>query len=837
MIRFPVDRSRRMRAYALAFILLVSSFQSAAGQQPAAKAPEAPPIKWPRSRDYDVQHYRISVSFDLEKKSVTGETAITLSPFKDGYKEVEIDAGEMTIHGVRLDKGGPLDFRYEGNEKLRVTLDKPYPAGAPITISISYSATPKKGLTFITPSETDPKRPFQIWSQGESETNHYWFPCYDYPNDKATSEMIATVEERFQVVSNGKLITVRPDPAKRTKTWHWKMDQPFSSYLISIIVGEYAEIKDQYKGIPVASYVYRDQVENGRVSFGALPRMVELFSEKLDFSYPYSKYTQTMVADFPGAMENITATTMTDTAVHDSRAALDFSSEGLVAHELAHSWFGNMLTLRDWSHLWLNEAFAVFFEGVWTEHSKGKDDYLYEMLGNQRAYYLAWSSGRRRPIVTMHYHDPDALFDTYVYPRGGAVVNMIRFVLGDEMFWKAMRHYVRENQWENVETQQLVVAIEEATGQNLQWFIDQWVYKMGHPEFDITSTYDEGAKLLKLVVKQTQKPDGTRPWFHSPEYFVTPVDIAITTASGEKTHRVWIDKAEKEFTLPADSKPLIVNFDRGNYLIKTVKFNRADEELAYQLLHDSDAMGRVTAAVELKSRRSEAAVKALREAALKDRFWGVRIEAVKSLGENKTDAARAALIEAVNDKESRVRRAALQGLSQLKDPNLADLYINVVRTDQSYFTIAEAAKALGQTGSPKAYDALAETLKQDSWQEVIRAGAMSGMVALKDARALDLALKYAARGNPASVRGPAFQLLAGVGKGNDRALELLTAPLKEPSPEIIFNALTALNSLGDRRAVPALEEFLKGPLPANLPEGQVKQIVNGVINHLNKAGR
>ncbi|HET9529910.1 MAG TPA: M1 family aminopeptidase, partial [Blastocatellia bacterium] len=710
-------------------------------------------------------------------------------------------------------------------------------AGEPVTIAISYSATPRKGLTFITPNESDPKRPYQIWSQGESETNHYWFPCYDYPNDKATSEMIATVDEKFQVISNGTLASVRPDGASRTKTWHWKMEQPFSSYLISIIVGEYAEIRDQYKGIPVFSYVYRDQVENGRISFGSLPRMVAFFSEKLAFDYPFTKYAQTMVADFSGAMENITATTMTDTAVHDRRAGLDISSEGLVAHELAHTWFGNMLTLRDWSHLWLNEAFAVFCEGVWTEHTKGKDDYLYEMLSNQRAYYLAWAAGRRRPMVTMRYHDPDSLFDTYVYPRGGAVVNMMRLVLGDEMFWKAMRHYIKQNQWDNVETQQLVVAIEEATGQNLQWFIDQWVYKMGHPEFEITSSYDEMSKRLKLTVKQTQKPDEKRPWFESPEFFITPVDIAVTTASGEKVHRVWLDRPEKEFSLEADSKPLIVNFDRGNYIIKSVSFNRSDEELIYQMLRDSDVMGRAGAAVELKSRKNEAAVKALREAALRDRFWGVRVEAVKSLGEQKTPASRAALIEAAKDKESRVRRAAIQGLAQLKDPGLADFYIDIIKTDESYFAVADAAKAFGQTGSPKSYEALVETLKQDSWQGVIRAGAMSGLAALKDPRSLDVALKYAAIGNPPNVRGSAFLLLAEVGKGNDRVLELLTSALREDSADIIFNALAALGTLGDKRAIPALEQFSKGPLPFAIPDNQARQYVNTVINRLKGSGQ
>ncbi|MBI3949507.1 MAG: HEAT repeat domain-containing protein [Acidobacteria bacterium] len=827
--------SKFTRAILLAFIVALSSFPTFAQEPAPAPAPEPPPYQWPRSHDYDVQHYRLAVSFDWSKESVTGETTITFQPFKSDFKEVEIDAGEMTINSVKLAQGAPLKFRYEGNEKLFVTLDYVYPAGRDIAITISYTAVPKKGLRFITPTETDPNRPYQIWSQGETQTNHYWFPCYDYPNDKATSEIIATVDDKYQVISNGALVSVRPDPVKKTRTWHWKMDQPFSSYLTSIIVGEFAEIKDHFKTTPVISYGYRDQVENARLSFSKIGPMVAFFSEKIGYDYPYAKYAQTTVRDFGGGMENISATTLTDTTVHDQRAHLDFSSDGLLSHELAHQWFGDLLTCRDWGEIWLNEGFATFFANVWAEHDKGKDDYLYELLGDQQAYFQAWSRGNRRPIVVKRYDDPDAVFDTYAYPRGGAVLSMLRFVLGEELFWKAIHHYVEQYAYQAVETPQFVIAIEEATGQNLQWFFDEWVYKMGHPEFEITLKYNDSAKMLALTVKQTQKPDDKRPWFQSPDFFTMPVDIAITTASGEKVHRVWVDKAEKEFTFPVDSKPLIINFDRGNYLIKQVKFDRGDDELAYQLLHDADAMGRVRAAIELKSRQTDTVAKALAEAAQRDPFWAVRSEAVKALSELKTGTARAALLEAVKDKDSRIRRAALQGLASFKDPKLAELFITIINTDPSYFAVTEAARALGQSGAPQAYDVLVGLLNQDSWQDVIRGGALNALASLKDPRGLDIAFKYAMPGNLTSVRRAALQVLGEVGKGNDRALEALLAALKESiqnrSFQVGFGAIQALGALGDPRAIPVLEEIVKSP---DLPNF-AKQSINNTINQIKRA--
>jgi aminopeptidase N len=821
------------RAMVIASILALSTLLATAQAPALAPAPEAPPYQWPRSHDYDVQHYRIEVSFDWAKRSVAGQTTISLRPFKGDFKEIELDAGQMSINAVKLSDGQPLKYRYEDGENLFISLDKAYDAGSNIDVKIDYSAAPKKGLTFITPTENDPTRPYQIWSQGETEENHYWFPCYDYPNDKATSELIATVEDKFTVISNGSLVSVKPDATKKSKTWHWKMDQPFSSYLVSIIVGEYAEVKDQYKNIPVISYVYRNQVEEGRASFAKLAAMVALFSEKTSFEYPYPKYAQTMVRDFGGALENITATTMTDTAVYDKRALLDVSSDDIVAHELAHSWFGNSLTCRDWGELWLNESFATLMEAVWTEHDKGRDDYLYDIYSDQETYFQSWSQGIRRPISTRRYPNPDSVFDAYAYQRGGAVLNMLRFVLGDQMFWKAIKHYVKKHQYQTVETQNLVVAIEEATGQNLQWFFDEWIYKMGHPEFEIASSYDESAKTLKLSVKQAQKPDEKRTWYDAPEFFTMPVDIAITTASGEKINRVWIGKAEEEFSFALDSKPLIINFDRENHIIKRVKFERSDEEVAYQLINDNDVMGRMLAAVELKARRTEVAARALSESVVRDRFWAVRVEAAKALSAFGIQSSRAGLLEAVKDKDSRVRREAIKGLNALKDEKLADVFIGTIKNDPSYFAIAEAAKALGQTGSPRAFEVLSEAIKQESWQGIVRAGAITGLASLKDPRAIDAGLKYIVAGNPPAVRMAAIELLSEVGKGNEKAFELLIAALHDPSVQIQFTAIQALGQIGDARAIPTLEALVK---TGNLPF-YGKSVVNFTINRIRNANK
>src|SRR5262249_24143053 len=293
--------------------------------------------------------------------------------------------------------------------------------------------------------------------------------------------------------------------------------------------------------------------------------------------------------------------------------------------------------------------------------------------------------GVRRPVVTQRYDDPDALFDVYAYSRGTATVNMLRFVLGDEMFWRAIHHYVEKYKWKNVDTGALIDAIEESTGQNLAWIFDEWVYKLGHPEFQITSNYDESARSLKLSIKQTQKPNDKTPWFQQPAFFTTPVDVAITTASGEKIHRIFIDKPEQQFDFKVDSKPLIVNFDRGNYIIKTVQFQRSDDELAYQVTHDSDVTGRLRAIHEISAHRGPTVFNALAQAAQSDGFWAVRQQSIRALAEFKSPESEQAVLATLKDNDSPVRQAAVEGLARYKDAGLAERFASLIKQDPSYF--------------------------------------------------------------------------------------------------------------------------------------------------------
>ena len=509
----------------------------------------------------------------------------------------------MTVAGVKLASGVSLKFDYDATkQKLGVMLDHSYQPADEITLVISYHTNKPtagqailggNGLTFIRPRPDDPSRPKQVWTQGESETNHEWFFCFDHPNDFVTSEAIVTVEKPLSVVSNGKLISVKENP-DGSRTFDWKIDEPHATYLSSVIVGEFTPVTGEYQGVPIMTYVYPKEIEEGKVTAARLPEMVKFFSEKTGLKYPYAKYAQTTVRDFGGGMENISATTQTDNMIHDARTELDSDSDGLQSHELAHQWFGDYLTCRNWSDIWLNESFATYFQAMWDEHRLGRDAFLYlDVKGNQDQYYQAWARQQGRPIVTKNYANPDAVFDTYAYPRGGAVLHMLRTILGEDNWWRSINHYLTKYAHQPVETEQFRIAIEETTGRPMDWFFDEWLYKMGHPVFNVTQDYDAAKKTLTLKVRQEQKPD---PDSQYPQvgFFQTPVDVEIASASGTRIEHVQIDpKEEQLFKFAADSEPLLVNFDYGDTLIKELNFNKSNGQLFYQLTNDQDVLGRI----------------------------------------------------------------------------------------------------------------------------------------------------------------------------------------------------------------------------------------------------
>ncbi len=795
--------------------------------RPAARP--LPPPQYIPSHNYDQRNIKLDLRFDWEQEQAIGTATITLAPSVKDLHRVDFDAAYMTIASTALASGTPLKFEYDApRERLSVLLDRTYQPEEELTVVISYHTNqppPQKraggGLSFIKPRPDDPTRPRQIWSQGEAESNHLWFPSFDHPNDFASSELVATVEKPLSVVSNGKLLSVKENP-DGTRTFDWKIDDPHATYLTSIIVGEFAPVTGEYAGIPIITNVYPNEIEEGKTTAARLPAMVQFFSEKTGVKYPYAKYAQTMVRDFGGGMENITATTQTDNMIHDARYELDATSDGLQSHELAHQWFGDYVTARSWSDIWLNESFATYFQAMWDEHNLGRDDFLYsDVKANQEAYFQTWARGQRRPIVTKNYDNPNAVFDTYAYPRGGAVLHMLRTWLGEDNWWRSINHYLTKHAHQPVETSQFRIAIEETTGQPMDWFFDEWLYKMGHPVFRVTQDYDPTKKELTLKVVQEQRPD---PEWQYPQagFFETPVDIEIGTASSTRVDRVRIEaKDEQTFKFTVDSEPLLVNFDYGSTLIKELIFNKTTGQLQYQLAHDQDALGRLWALQQLTPRmRSEkasaadrdAVVKAIIEALMKDKFWGVRMEAAAPLGGLKE--ATEALLAATKDTNARVRARAVTSLSAIKDPPLAETYQRLLN-DQSYAVIKAAALALGQTKSSGAYDSLTRMIEAPSWRDTIRASALSGLAALGDKRALELGLKYYAVGNRPAVRAAALSVLGAAGKDDSRVFPILGTVLTEAADKgnfpLFLGAAEAIVSLGDERGLPLFQELGKKP--------------------------
>lgn len=811
-----------------------------------------PPTQYIPDHDFDTRHIALNLHFDWALEQAIGTETIVLAPLVTDLGRIELDAANITFTSVKLATGTALKYENDvANKKLRVTLDRPYQPAQELTLEMEYHTNGPQnklvgltggGLRFIKPNADDPTRPKQIWSQGESEYNHYWFACYDHPNDFFTSELTATVEKPLSVVSNGKLVQTKANK-DGTRTFHWSIDQPHASYLSSIIVGEYTPIVSDYLGIPIITNVYPSELAEGKLTSARLTEMVKFFSEKTGLKYPYAKYAQTMVRDFGGGMENISATTQTDNMIHDARTELDQTSDGLQSHELAHQWFGDYLTCRDWSDIWLNESFATYFQAMWDEYKLGRDDFLYQdVRANQAAYFSTWKQGNRRPIVTKNYANPDAVFDTYAYPRGGAVLHMLRRSLGEENWWRAINYYLHKYAHQPVETEQFRIAIEESTGQSMDWFFDEWLYKMGHPVFRVTQDYDAASNTLKLSVEQRQQldPDSQYP---QAVFFRTPLAIEIGTEAGTRIEKVLIEpRKEQTLTFKVDTKPLLVNFDYGSTVIKELEFNKTNQELAYQLENDQDVLGRTWALGELNTRmRSETAPQndkqtltaEIAKALTQDKFWGVRVDAAAALSGIAGDSARNALLAALKDPKSSVRAKTITSLASSNDPSLASVYQSMLN-DQSYAVIRAAAVSLGQTKSPGAYDALTKLLETPSWRETIKTSALSGLAALEDKRALEIALRYAGKGNQSPVRGAALRLLGKIGKDDPRAFPLVAETFNQAVDRTDFGltiaAAEALVSLGDRRGLATFEEASK----QSVEVPQIQDLIKGFQEQLQK---
>jgi aminopeptidase N len=757
-----------------------------------------------RTRDYDLQHSKIALRFDVEQRKVFGDVTHSLSILHDHISKVAFDSVGLTIQSVTVNKS-PAKFETT-DSKLLVPLPAMSHPGDKYEIEIRYEGKPSKGLYFILPDKDYPDRPIQIWSQGESEDTRYYLPTYDYPNDRLTTETILTVPASWLTISNGKLVNVS-DAGKSLKTWTWRESQPSSTYLITVVAGEFDEVKQSLRGLPVNYYAPKGRGDRLLPNYERTPAMIDLFDKKIGVDFAWEKYSQAMVDDFvAGGMENSSATTNTSSSLRSPKLIPEFPADedDLISHELAHQWFGDLVTCKDWGDIWLNEGFATFFETVWMESYYPKD----------QAEYNSWSAARewfgmpelyQKPIVRFDFDDSSE-FDGNAYTKGGWVLYMLRHQIGDDNFWRSLRHYLEVNRGKNVVTSDLTKAIEETTHVSVDRFFHQWVYGAGAPKFDLAYTYDPAKHQVALTAKQTQKAEGQVGLFD------VPVDVEITTPSGPKLYPIRVTKDAETFTFPSDAAPWMVLFDKGGYLLKTVTFHKEKKEWLYQLKNATDLADRADAVIALgKIKNDDDVIAALATALNSDKAWEIRAISADALGRVDGSSALKHLVASLDTNQmAAVRYHIVSALGDFKqDPTVPAKLEALARDDHSYRARASALQALGRVKSPNALSILTASVAADSPDDFLRNAALRSLGFLGDVKAVPLLRNWAAPGQDMDSRGAAIASLGRLDKENKEITQQIASYLSEPHFISRWAAIHALGSRGDATAIPALEALLK----------------------------
>ena len=757
-----------------------------------------------RSKDYDLQHSKIALRFNTDKKQVIGDVTHTLTVLHDGTPKIWFDSLGLDVHSVTVNK---VAAKFETTaDKLIVQLPGGAKAGEKFDVQIKYDGKPTKGLYFILPDKDYPERPKQIWTQGESEDTRNYLPTYDEPNDRLTTETILTVPTAWLTVSNGKLVGIT-DAGSGMKTWTWKESLPSSTYLFTVVAGEFDEVKENWKGLPLTYYAPKGRGDRLQINYGRTAQMVELFNKRFGVEYPWEKYAQAMVDEFvAGGMENSSATTNTSTSLVHPKLVAEYPSgqDDLISHELAHQWFGDLVTCKDWGDIWLNEGFATFGEALWQEAHYGKDQADYERWRSAREW-LGEGNLFRKSIVRHDFAEESDEFDGNAYAKGGWVLYMLRHQLGDTAFYAGLKHYLEVNRGKNVVTADFAKAMEEATHRNIDEFLGQWIYGAGAPKFDLRYSYDDAKHEVALTVKQTQKREGRVGLFR------VPVEVELTTASGPKLYNISVSKEEKVYTFPADSAPLMVLFDKGGQLLQASAFHKDKKEWIYQLKNASEVADRADAALSLgRMSGDEEAAAALGTAARGDKSYGVRQTAAEALGELGGAAAQKELLETLKTTDKPwVRQTEVAALANFKGDEVVARLDEIAREDGSYRARAAALEGLGMAKPASAFATLSAAVAADSPDNFLRKAALRSFASLGDDRAVPLLKEWSAVGKPVDARTSAIYSLARLKKDDKEITELIAGYMAESRFSVRMASINALGWRGDKSAIPALEAMLK----------------------------
>ena len=657
-------------------------------------------------------------------------------------------------------------------------------------VVVRYHAQPHRGLNFVFPDQDHPDRPKQIWANGDTAggNNRYWFPGYDFPNDKATTEMIVTVPSGWETVSNGKLVSAAENKGAGTTTFHWSQEQPMASYLVSLVAGEFDKREEKWK-VPVEYYVPRGKGGDVARTFGRTTQMLDFFSEHIA-PYPWAKYAQAAVDTFGGGMENTSATTLGAASVLDAREFDDrrIRVDSLISHEMSHQWFGDLVTCADWRHTWLNEGFATYMAALWAEHAEGRDYFEWSEYNAARGIVR---SPLKVPVVPQNGQDERSAY-AFIYNKGGWVLHMVHGQLGDARFWKGLQHYAKKFSFQTATTSDFAEAMAESTGQDLEWLFDQYVYRPGQPEIDFTWDYDDSTHLLHLAL--TQK--GT--------VFHVPLEVEALGDGGAHLFAFQAGKESEAFSFSLAERPRTVVLDPRDVILKSVTYHKPAEEWIWQLEHGSRVVARAEAVEMLGGISTPAVVAALERAGTNDAFFGIRADAARALARIATEDTRPVLLKMLGDKETAVREAAAAGLGGLKkqDATVARL-MEMARGDSSFAVRQSALVAASRLKPDKAVDLFRPFLEVDSPAQIMRAAATQAIGNVAGDAEIPLLLQLSHDAND-RVRQSALAAFFTVGKGKAEVTERLIAALGGQDRQL---AAVALGQRKDTSAIPQLERL------------------------------
>ncbi len=683
------------------------------------------PYRPTRTLYNDILHTKLNLRFDWLRQHVLGTATITFKPYFYPQRTLILDAKGFDIQGVyqldtlaRLDTlnnkttrepiRDALEYNYD-RRQLTIRLKRAYNRNERLYVQIDYVAKPNelprgdpgdhpddKGLYFINADGLDEGKPKQIWTQGETESNSAWFPTVDSPNEKMLQDIYLTVDSTYKTLSNGLLVASLPN-GDGTRTDHWKQSLPHAPYLAMLAVGDFAVTRElMANGLEVSYFVEPEYADDAKAIFGRTPEMIAFFSNTFGMSFPWEKYAQIAVRDFvAGAMENTTATIHEQSVQADTRALVDGNSDGVIAHELAHHWFGNLVTSEEWGQLALNESFANYAEYLWEEYASGVD--AADWKGSQELrQYLGESDQKKVPIVRYFYKDREDMFDSHSYAKGGRVLHMLRKYAGDEAFFLALQNYLKAHRFGTAEINDLREEFEKVMGEDLNWFFDQWFMKPGHPVLKVEQEYAATGQKVRLKITQLQDTLAST-------IYRLPLKVDIWVDSVKTRYDVVVDKVKQTLEFPAMQRPELVIFDAETQLLGTIEHEKNRAEYVYQFYHTDKFLTKYDALTHLEGKLIDSTIRHVMLDAITDPFWKVRQVAVANFAEYDglefVQAERLVQSRARIDPNSLVRTEAILTLASFGD-NSNDPLFREALNDTSYLVVSVALDAylIGKPG-------------------------------------------------------------------------------------------------------------------------------------------